>query len=60
MKANGDILEITTEVYQAKNGGIFLNWGNTTIKLSEDDANVVADGIPSIDRDSYQKFYNTI
>ncbi len=57
IKVNGDMLNITTEVYQAKNGGIFMNWGNTVIKLSKDDAEVVADDIPNIDRDAFVKFY---
>lgn len=57
IKEKGDMLEITTEVYQAKNGGIFLNWGNTIIKLSKDDAEVIADDIPHIDRDLYQNYY---
>ena len=51
------MLEVTTEVYQARNGGIFLNWGNTVIKLSKDDAEVVADSIPEIDREQYSKHY---
>jgi hypothetical protein len=60
MKEKGDMLEVTTEVYQAKNGGIFINWGNTVIKLSKDDAEVVADSIPNIDREAYSSHYQTI
>ncbi len=53
----GGMLEIITQIYQAKNGGIFLSWGNAAIKLSKDEAEVVADSIPEIDRDQYVRFY---
>ena len=57
IKEKGDMLEITTEVYQARSGAICINWGNTIIKLSKDDAEVIADSIPNIDRDLYRKQY---
>lgn len=59
IKEKGDMLEVTTEVYQAKNGGIFVNWGNTVIKLSKDDAEVIADSIPEIDREKYNEHYGS-
>lgn len=51
------MLHITTEVYQAKNGGIFMNWGNTVIKLSKDDAEIVAYDIPDFDINSFKIHY---
>lgn len=51
------IIEITTEVYQARNGGIFMNWGNTIIKLGKDDADIIARDIPNFDNEQYNKFY---
>lgn len=57
IKVKGDLLEVTTEVFQARNGAVFMNWGNTVIKLSEDDANVVADDVPGIDREAYVNYY---
>jgi hypothetical protein len=57
IKEKGDMLEITTEVYQAKNGGVFLNWGNKAVQLSKEDAEVVADDIPEIDREKYKDYY---
>jgi hypothetical protein len=58
IKQIGDLIEITTEIYQAKNGGIFMNFGNTVIKLSKDDAEIVAYDIPNFDLEQYKKFYN--
>lgn len=59
-KQSGDFLEISTEAYQAKNGGVYINWGKTAMLLSLDDAEVIADNIPGIDRDLYTKFYDVL
>lgn len=52
------MLEITTEAYQAKNGGIYINFGNKTIKLLKNEAEIIADSIPNIDRGAYKEFYS--
>jgi hypothetical protein len=55
---NNGSLEISTIAYQAKNGGIFLDWGNTVIKLEKDYADNIAYDIPDFDHDQYNKFYS--
>lgn len=60
LKKSGELLEITTEAYQARSGAIILNWGNTVIKLSKDDAEVIANEVPEIDREAYTRFYNPL
>ena len=60
IKAKGGILEITTEAYQAKNGGIFLNWGNSVIKIEKDFADTIARDIPDFDNEQYNKYYKTL
>ncbi len=51
-------LEVSTIVYQAKNGGIFLDWGNTVIKLDKDYADNLAYDIPDFNQDDYNNFYS--
>jgi hypothetical protein len=50
-------LVIKTNAYQAKNGGIFLDWGNTVIKLEKMYADNIAYDVPDFDVDSYNKHY---
>ena len=52
------MLEITTSVYQGKSGGIYLNWGEKPILLTEDQAENVANEIPDINRDDFVRFYH--
>lgn len=49
--------QITTEVYQAKNGGVYLNWGNDAILLNEKQANIIANDLDLLDVSDYNKFY---
>jgi hypothetical protein len=51
-------LFVETNVYQAKNGAIYLNWGNTVIKLDKDYADNLAYEIPDFDLESYKKYYS--
>jgi hypothetical protein len=50
-------LEIKTIAYQAKNGGIFLDWGNTVIKLEKMYADNIAYDIPDFNLEDYNNFY---
>lgn len=56
-KLKNGLLVIETNAFQAKNGCIFLNWGNTVIKLSKDDAENIAYDIPDFDIDDFKKYY---
>lgn len=53
---NGQLI-VETNAYQAKNGGIFLDWGNTVIKLEKDYAENICYDIPDFNVDDYRKFY---
>lgn len=50
-------LQVTTIAYQAKNGAVYLDWGNTVIKLSKDDAQNIAYDIPEFSVDDFNNFY---
>jgi urocanate hydratase len=54
---NNGSVQVTTFVYQARNGALFLDWGNTVIKLEKDYADNIAYDIPDFDVDQYNKFY---
>ena len=58
IKAKDGILEVTTNVYQAKNGAIFINWANTVIKLTKDEAEGIARDIPDFNQDDFIRYYN--
>ena len=58
IKEKNGQLEITTSIYQGRNGAIYLNWGNKTIKLEKDYADTIARDIPDFDNEQYNKFYN--
>lgn len=48
IKVNDNKLVLETIIYQAKNGAVFIDWGNTGIKLSKDDASSIAYDIPEL------------
>lgn len=50
--------KIETEVYQGKNGGIYINWGNNAMLLPEEFANTIANDLDILDTEDYRKFYN--
>ena len=50
--------QITTEVYQAKNGSVVLNWGDGVVVLDEKQANYIANDLDILDVGDYRKFYN--
>jgi fibrillarin-like rRNA methylase len=50
-------LIIKTNVYQAKNGGIFLNLGSEAIKLNKDHAEIFAYDIPDFNKEDFLEFY---
>lgn len=52
-------LIIETNIYQAGNGAVYINWGNTVIKLEEDYADSIARDIPDFDNDAYNNYYIT-
>jgi len=57
LKQKEDQLIIETKVYQARNGAIWLDWGNTGIRLDKDYTHNVAYEIPDFDIDAYKNFY---
>jgi len=52
-----DVITIVTCAYQAKNGGIYLDWGNKSLPLPEEFANTIANEIPELDTDAYNAYY---
>jgi len=48
---------IVTQAYQAKNGGIYLDWGDKSLPLPEEFANIIANEIPELDIDAYNAYY---
>lgn len=50
-------LNIETIAYQAKNGAVYLDWGNTVIKLEKDYAENICYDIPEFDIDAFNKYY---
>ena len=54
------MLEITTSVYQAKSGAIFINWGKHIIELNQEQAEVIAEDILEFDQKDYIKYYTNI
>lgn len=57
--SNSSIIEIQTEVYQARNGGFYMNWGRGVIALSKEEAEIVVWDMPEFDHDKYNEFYKT-
>jgi len=51
------MITIVTQAYQAKNGGIYLGWGDKSLPLPEEFANTIADEIPELDTDAYNAYY---
>lgn len=51
------MLNVTTEIYQAKNGAVFMNFGRTIIKLERDQADIVAYDIPDFSVDDFNNYY---
>lgn len=51
------MLEITTTIYQAKNGAVYLDLGNTVLKLDKDYADRFSYEIPDFDHDQYSNYY---
>ena len=59
VKQNDDgTTEITTTVYQAKNGGIYINWGKKSYPLEKERAEILAWDIQDFDNEKYVEFYN--
>jgi hypothetical protein len=57
LKVKDGQLLVETNIYQAGNGAVYLNWSNTVIKLEKDFADSIAYDIPGFDIDSYNKYY---
>ena len=57
-KKTDEILEITTTIYQARNGAIMLNWGKSHFALDQKFAENIATEFKDFDCNAYNKFYN--
>jgi len=55
-----DLLEIKTTVYQAKSGGVYMNWGFGAMLLEKKYADNIARDIPDFSEDDYNLFYKNI
>ena len=60
IKVNDNKLVLETIIYQAKNGAVFIDWGNTGIKLSKDDASSIAYDIPDFNVEDFNNHYNKL
>ena len=58
IKIKNEQLIIEINAYQAKNGAVYLDWGNTVIKLEKDYADNIARDIPDFDNEAYNNYYN--
>jgi hypothetical protein len=58
IKEKNNQLIVETVIYQAKNGSVYLDWGNTVIKLSKDDAESICFDIPDFDVDDFNRYYS--
>ncbi len=54
------MLKIETEIYQARNGSLVMNFGNKIIILEEKIADIIARDVPDFDEILYHKFYNAV
>lgn len=52
-------LIVETTIFQGRNGAIFLDWGNTTIKLDREQSSAIAYDIPNFNVDDYNRYYPT-
>lgn len=50
-------IEVSSEVYQAKDGGFRLNWGKGIILLKKQEAEIIAWDMPNFDQSKYNEFY---
>lgn len=60
LKIKDNQLVVQTILFQARNGGIYLDWGNTVIKLEKDFADNIARDIPDFSPDDYNTFYSKV
>lgn len=58
LKTKDGQLIIETYAYQANNGSVHIDWGNTSIRLEKDDASIIAYDIPEFDIDAFNNYYN--
>jgi len=59
IKVKDNKLVLETIIYQAKNGAVFIDWGNTVIKLSKDDASKIVYDIPDFNVEDFNKYYQS-
>ena len=57
LKEKDNLLLVETNVYQGRNGAVYLNWGDTVIELSKDAADNIARDIPDFEQESYNNHY---
>lgn len=53
----GEMTKIETEIFQAKNGSIRINFGNDTLEVPKNLADKIAHDVIDFDIDDYNKFY---
>jgi len=51
-------IEISSEVYQARDGSFRLNWGKEVILLNKQEAEIITWDMPDFDQEKYNEFYN--
>ena len=52
-------ITITTDIFQSGAGYLFIDFGNTSIRLDKDQAMIVADNIrPDLDEKAFNNIYN--
>lgn len=57
IKIKDNQLVVETIIYQAKNGAVYIDWGNTVIKLEKEYAENVAYDIPDFNQEDFNKYY---
>jgi len=58
LKVKNGMLNIETTIYQTKKGALFLDFGNTVIRLDKDQASIVAYDVPDFNLDDFNSYYN--
>lgn len=58
LKVKDGVLKIETTIFQGRTGGVFLDFGNTVIKLEKMYAEIVARDIPDFNNEDFNNFYS--
>ena len=57
IKNKNDMLEITTNIYQARSGALIILFGNKSMTLPDDIADIFLYDIKDFDLEKYNEFY---